>query len=139
MENGFSFNNRIEYLNELSHIIQDPELYLEYWQEIAIRMYKERYIHRFSPPIFLELFNNFSGVIRKYLGKSPSYSTQINSKNIRADDVALLNMIRNESHSWTIKRALSVITEQEPDRRGIDTKPYVDKLLRWATDNNYPS
>lgn len=139
MENGFCLNNRIEYLNELSNIVQEPELYLKYWQEIAIRMYNEQYIHGLSSCFFLQLFNNLVDVIQKYLGKSPSYSTVINSKNIRVDDLVLLNIIRNESHSWTIKRALSIITEQEPDRRCVDTKPYIDKLLRWATDNNYPT
>jgi len=139
MENGFYLNNRIEYLNELSKIVQEPELYLKYWQEIAIRRYNEQYIHRLSSCFFLQLFNKLFNVIRKYLGRSPSYDTVINSKAIRIDDLALLNIIRNESHSWTIKRALSLITMQELDMRCIDTKPNIDKLLRWATDDNYPT
>jgi hypothetical protein len=139
MENRNSLNNRIEYLNELSHIIQEPELYLKYWQEIAIRKYNENYIHRFSSRNYLQLLNHVFILFRKYLGRKPSYSTVIDSKNIHVDDLILLNIIRNESHSWTIKRALSIITQQESDWRTADTKQYIDKLLRRGKDDKYIS
>lgn len=133
IEDGSSLKNKIEYLNVLSDILQGPELYCQYWQEIAIRRYYDQYVHllplRLLPQQFINVFN----LIQRYLGRNPIYPCVANEpKKIHIHDLALLNVIRNESHSWAIRHALSIITMQEPDLRCNDTKYQVDQLFMWA-------
>lgn len=125
--------NKIEYLNVLSDIVQNPELYSQYWQEIVIRHYYDQYTYLLPPRLFPYRFITVFNQIRRRLGGNPIYPRVVNdSKKTRTRDLALLNIIRNESHSSAVKRALSIITMQEPDLRCEDTKYQVDRLFMWA-------
>ncbi|MDI6867741.1 CapA family protein [Methanoculleus sp.] len=118
------------YLSELSGITQDQDRYKEYWQELAIRLYYSRYayvlVFCFLPHLFITAYNLF----RRCIGKDFWYPCKIKClKRIYVKNLAFLNIIRNESHSWTLKRALSIITLQETDVRRTGTKKEVDRLL----------
>ena len=133
IEDESILENKIAYLNILSDIVQNPELYSQYWQEIVIRLYYNQYACLLPPCIFPHRFITVFNQIRGHLGGNPIYPRVVNgSKKIRTRDLALLNIIRNESHSSAVKRALSIITMQEPDLRCEDTKYQVDRLFMWA-------
>lgn len=133
MADESSLKNKIEYLNFLSNILQNPELYYQYWQEMAIRRYYDQYAHLISPLLFPERFIAVFNRIRRYFGKNPIYPrVTTDPKEIHVRDLAFLNIIRNESHSWAIRRALSIITLQEPDLRFSDTKYQIDQLFKWS-------
>lgn len=133
IEDRSSLKNKIEYLNVLSGILQDPKLYCQYWQEITIRQYYDQYVHLLSPRLFPQRFISIFNLIQRYLGRNPIYPRVTKEpQEIHIHDLALLNVIRNESHCWAIRRALSIITMQEPDLRCNDTKYQVDQLFMWA-------
>lgn len=133
IEDESLLEKRILYLNALSDIVQHPELYCQYWQEMVIRLYYDQYIYLFARHIFIHHFITVLNIIRRYLRRNPTYpNLMIGTKEINTYDLVLLNLIRNESHHWAIRRALSIITMQEPDLRCNQTKYRVDQLFKLA-------
>ncbi len=132
-KNSSSSKNKIAYLNTLSEIMRNPKLYQQYWQELAIRRYYDQYTHLLSSRSISQRFIAAFNRIQRILGRDPIYPCRVHESNkIHTRDLALLNIIRNESHSWAIIRALSIITMQEPDLRCNGTECQVDRLFMQA-------
>lgn len=140
IKNSKLLRHKIAYLNDLSEIMRNPKLYHQHWQEIAIRRYYDQYIYLLSSRSISQRCIATLNRIQRMLGRNIIYPQGFHESNrIQTRDLALLNIVRNESHSLAIIRALSIITMQEPDLRCENTKRQVDQLFMRAKGQFYGS
>jgi len=115
--------HRIKYLDFISNIISNDELFEKYWQSLAIRIYNKRYLPRFKH-IFC---SNIMIQTLQFLRSFKLYRKNERNNN----ELVLLNLIQNESHSWTIKKALNIISGNETDLRSPDIEKEMDLLKKF--------
>ena len=118
------------HLLHLSNIIGDSAIYEKYWQDLAVRLYFERYAPRLKRTL-LHPFS-FEGLLSLFMSIKPrtnrSHEDNFQSQ-LKQNNRVLLNLFRNESHRSAICKALSVLGEQEKDLTNTDISEDLDKLL----------
>ncbi|MCL7419188.1 MAG: hypothetical protein M8354_15330, partial [Halalkalicoccus sp.] len=126
---GSRREERLTHLHRLSEIIADPDEYAAHWQEIAVRIFHQRY----------------SGWLRRAAGGNPvalvrqprQHLTQdgLWDGDARQDELlTLLNVVRNSSHRSVMETALAVETGTVPDLRTPEVERRVRELLSWTED-----
>jgi len=143
MKQDSSLQGCLGYLQRLSSLQARPDTALPYWQETAEYLWQTRYSPWLehacadSRPVYensirSSLANIFQGAINKM--RRQCHREENNSASEIKDGLALLNMIRNESHRWTIETALSVLSGDQRDFRTPEVKAEVKELLSWTTE-----
>lgn len=121
-----------EYLQHLRHVSSltaDRERLRAHWQEIAVRLFLQRY----------------AGWLRSSTGGSPLSLLRHPLRHLRQDALwdspdrtdemlVLLNVVRNESHRSTVETALAVRTGDAEDLRTPQVREEVRTLLEWTED-----
>ena len=121
-------DEHVEYLHRVSDITADRERLRAYWQELAVRLFEQRYTNWLrtgtaSGP--LELLKNPKAVVGDDVWDTAERRTQL---------LTLLNVVRNESHRDAIETALAVKTGDIRDRRTPEIERDVRELLSWTED-----
>jgi len=130
-----------EYLKRLSEVTAHPEQLNAYWQELALQLFADRY---------LPYLNHALGTVNSELGIRADAKRLLRSvgrrlgliKRVRPpqeparfrDPRLLLNMVRNESHRWTIVTALELLGGDVVDRRTPEIQAEVRDLLKWTLE-----
>jgi poly-gamma-glutamate synthesis protein (capsule biosynthesis protein) len=118
----------LKYLEQINRIISEPKEYKAYWQETAIYLWRRSYRQWFQYACNPEI----SFIQRLVSGVSLKDSNH--SSGIR-NSLALLNMIRNESHRWSIETALGVLGKDEEYLATEETKDIFKELVSWTNKN----
>lgn len=128
----------LRYLHATSAILADRPLFEGYWQATALHLWKGRY-HRWlakasgaSGPRD-NLRDQFSG-LRRGLQRRLGLASEVSSGPADVDPAFLLNLIRNESHRWTIETALALSCGDEQDRRSDAIETHLRELLAWTEE-----
>lgn len=112
IKNEDKYNN---YLNDLNEIAQDSSLLLALLQEQSVFMYNDYY-----KKYFTGLFTNKTSLKQKILLiikiLTNSKTCQPSTRNTK-DELLLLHLLKNNSHSEFITTALEVLTGEIPDKR----------------------
>lgn len=121
-------DEHVEYLHRVSEVTADRERLRAYWQELAVRLFEQRYTNWLragtaSGP--LELLKNPKAVVGDDVWDTEERRTQL---------LTLLNVVRNESHRDAIETALAVKTGDVRDRRTPEIERDVRELLSWTED-----
>ncbi len=128
----------LEYLNRLSFLLSEPGALVPYWQEIAIHLWKSRYL-----PWMRQASGAKSGIRFHIHGLCKEIGRKLGDLCLQRDRIAdieaedgllLLNTIRNESHRWTLETALSVLHEDEVDCRTPAVQTEARELLEWTLE-----
>ncbi|MDL5363595.1 CapA family protein [Halalkalicoccus sp. NIPERK01] len=129
LDDGSRREERLAHLHRLSELMADPDEYAAHWQELAVRIFNQRY----------------AGWLRRAAGGNPvtlvrqprEHLTQdgLWDGDARQDELlTLLNVIRNSSHRSVMETALAVETGTVPDRRTPEVERRVRELLSWTED-----
>ena len=133
----------LSYLNRLSSLLNEQDTVVPYWQETAVRLWRTRYRHWLQNAyafntrasndklhsFFLRLYRKMGSLVR-CMNKHKEYITPPDIK----DGLLFLNMIRNESHRWTMETALAVLYGDEVDCRTPEVQAEVNELLKWTEE-----
>jgi poly-gamma-glutamate synthesis protein (capsule biosynthesis protein) len=112
-----------EYLRRSGAIVQDPDLFPAYWQELALRRFSEEYVPQIRKYSTLHpLRDTLAAVLRRR-------QTDARKKRKALD---FLNLVRNESHSEAVHTALGLQTGADADLRTPRIRNDVDELLAWT-------
>ncbi|MCD6193711.1 MAG: CapA family protein [Candidatus Aminicenantes bacterium] len=128
----------LHYLSRLAELTGDQSTLAAYWQEIAVRLFMGRYLPYLRYSCGCRVTDNTLrayayGLVRA-LARRLFNKSKIQSNKASLDYLLLLNLLRNESHYWTIKTALSVLSGEEKDLRTTQVKDEVERLLRWTQE-----
>ena len=127
MKQDHNPNDHHKMLLHLCEIIIDPKLYKQYWQELALILYSNMY------QVLLKRRYGFNKYFFYFYEKIGSYilNRKFEIKSLNTfNDLLLLNLMRNESHSCTIIQALSVITSIEPYSHNKQIETELKDLIR---------
>ena len=128
----------LRYLWRLAELTGDQSTLAAYWQETAVRLFMGRYLPYLRYSCGCRVTDNALrayayGLVRA-LARRLFNKSKIQSNKASLDYLLLLNLLRNESHYWTIKTALSVLSGEEKDLRTTQVKDEVERLLRWTQE-----
>lgn len=121
--------DHLQHLRHVSSLTADRERLRAHWQEIAVRLFLQRY----------------AGWLRSSTGGSPISLLRHPLRHLRQDALwesadrteemlVLLNVVRNESHRSTVETALAVRTGDVEDLRTPQVREEVRTLLEWTED-----
>ncbi len=128
----------LEYLHAISELLLDRERFHAYWQEMALHLWQTRYrrwLQRSSGVA------GGAGNIRAHLNgllRGVKRRIGLDAAAAKAglpdlgDPLMLLNLIRNESHRWSIETALAILHGDERDLRTPDIREHARELLTWT-------
>lgn len=117
----------LAYLHRLAEITGNPETLEPYWQEIAIHLFYERYSNWLHMGCGVNLPRARSDPHNRD-AQRPVWDLEARRREI----LALLTIVRMESHRWTMTKALAVLTEETEDRRTSETSEEAQRLLSLA-------
>lgn len=120
-------DDHLAYLHRLSEITADPETLEAYWQEIAVRVFYERYSNWLHMGCGVNLSRARSEP------NDPAVQRPIWDPEARRREImALLTIIRTESHRWVMTNALAVLTGETDDLRTPESREEARFLLSRA-------
>ncbi|MFC6905583.1 CapA family protein [Halalkalicoccus tibetensis] len=119
----------LSHLHRLSGLFDDPDEYAAHWQEMAVRIFNQRY----------------SGWLRRAAGGNPVTFLRQPREHLTQDGLwtgearqeellLLLNVVRNGSHRSLMETALAVQSGASVDRRTPEVERRVRELLSWTED-----
>lgn len=121
--------DRLDHLHHLAEISADREALKAHWQELAVRIFHQRYTDRLTTGVGTNIFQ---------LARNPARLLELDghwdADERESELLLLLNLFRNESHRSVIQTALEVETGDVPDLRTRDIEETVDELLSWTED-----
>lgn len=117
-------SDHLAYLHRLAEITADPETLEPYWQEISIQLFYERYSNWLHMGCGITLPRARADP-HDHDAQRPVWDLEARRREI----LALLTIVRMESHRWTMTRALSVLTGETEDRRTPETSDEARWLL----------
>ncbi|EJN57225.1 CapA family protein [Halogranum rubrum] len=118
----------LDYLHRVSEITADRERLRAYWQEIAVRLFEQRYTNWLRA-------GTASGPLQLLKDPKASLGDDVwDADDRRTELLTLLNVVRNESHRDAIETALAVQTGDIRDRRTSEIQRDVRELLSWTED-----
>lgn len=118
---------RLAYLHRLAEITADPSELERYWQEIAIRLFYQRYSNWIHVGAGVNLPRARANP-HDADAQRPLWDLEARRKEI----LTLLTVTRMESHRWTITKALAVLTGETEDVRTETTTDEAVWLLSQA-------
>jgi poly-gamma-glutamate synthesis protein (capsule biosynthesis protein) len=131
----------LEHLRNAGDVLAKADLYAACWQEMAVHLWDTRYrrwLQRAAGAVadggVRANVGRLMASLRGRFGKAPARGLPPIS-----NPLMLLNLMRNESHRWSIQTALEVESGAEPDRRTEATARQARALLAWtdeAVDGN---
>jgi hypothetical protein len=117
-------DDHIDYLHRLAELTADPERLERYWQEIAIQLFYERYSN------WLHMGCGAGLARARAEPNDPSAQRPVWDPEARREQIlALLTIVRTESHRWLMTTALSVLTGETEDRRTPMSREEAQLLL----------
>lgn len=119
----------LSHLHRLSDLTSDPDALSAHWQELAVRLFRQRY----------------TGWLRRAAGGNPITFLRQPGRHLSQDGLwegearkeellILLNLVRNSSHRSVMETALSVETGVVLDERTPEIEQRVRELLSWTED-----
>jgi hypothetical protein len=121
-------SSHLTYLQRISDITEERDELHAHWQELAVRMFEQRYSNWLKTGTAAGLDQLFQNP-RAALGIGTWNATER-----RTEMLTLLNIVRNESHREVIETALSVRTGDSTDKRTPEIRRTVRELLSWTED-----
>ena len=133
--------NHWDYLKRLSELTTDPDLLEAYWQELAVRLLADRYW-----PYLLHAVrgsNDETGIradgrrLLQSIGhclRPIKRTAKLGELPRATDPLLLLNLVRNESHRWTIATALELMGGDVADRRTPQIQSEIRELMKWTME-----
>lgn len=135
----------LNHLHRLAEYTDDDEQFLRYWQSVAVRLFHERYWDWLRTGLNgsdvraigdrYSVTGGSDGSGRGPVGENDGAASDESTRDdvtAREALLAMLNVIRNESHRSVVTTALSVITGELPDRRTSDVEQTTTDLLSWT-------
>lgn len=117
-----------DYLDQSTWLLADEDRYEAHWQEVAVRIFYERYSNWLHTGLGENLVRARSNP------NDPDAQRPLwNPDRRRAELLTLLNVVRNESHRAVITTALETFAGTRPDTRTDSVSVTVDELLEWTT------
>jgi hypothetical protein len=116
------------HLQQVSEIIEDRDALRAHWQELAARVFEQRYSGWLRT-------GTAAGPIQSLRNPRAALGSETwNATERQTEMLTLLNVVRNESHRDVIETALSVKTGNVADRRTPEIRQTVRDLLSWTED-----
>lgn len=119
----------LSHLHRLSDLTSDPHALSAHWQELAVRLFRQRYTSWLrraaggNPITFLRQ-------PKRHLSQDGLWAGEAR----REELLILLNLVRNSSHRSVMETALSVETGVVPDERTPEIEQHVRELLSWTEE-----
>jgi hypothetical protein len=123
-----------EYLSRLSTLTSNSLNQPEYWQEIALRLYNNRYERRiqyFGAGPLLTLLKDPLIELDRFTRLGFSSEQRDHEQKLN-----FLNCIHNAGHSDVIQTALEIETGVTVDHRTQSTKREIEELLTWVDERS---
>ncbi|WP_101298278.1 CapA family protein [Halegenticoccus soli] len=123
-----SRDEHLEYLHQVSEITADRSRLRAHWQELAVRLFAQRYtswLRAATGAGLLQLVRNPRAALGGGTWDVADRQSEL---------LTLLNLVRNESHRDVIETALAVKTGEQTDRRTPAVRRNVCELLSWTED-----
>ncbi|SEP22384.1 poly-gamma-glutamate synthesis protein (capsule biosynthesis protein) [Halogranum amylolyticum] len=121
-------DDHLDYLHRVSEITADRERLHAYWQEIAVRLFEQRYSNWLRA-------GTASGPLQLLKDPKAALGDDVwGAEERRTELLTLLNVVRNESHRDAIETALAVQTGDVRDRRTPEIRRDVRELFAWTED-----
>ncbi len=126
------------YLQTISDILLDRDRFQAYWQEMALHLWQTRYrrwlqrasgVSGGSGNIRAHIAGLVQGVKRRIGLGAAAHSPGLPDI---GNPHMLLNLVRNESHRWSIETALAILHGDERDVRTPDIREHARTLLAWT-------
>ena len=117
------------YFDRVSRITADRETLRAHWQEVAVRVFEQRY----GPWLRTATGSDLPSLLRhplQYLRGDRLWDGDKRQREL----LTLLNLVRNESHRDLIQTALAVKTGTCPEQRSDEVRDTVRELLEWTED-----
>lgn len=127
----------LSHLHRLADLTGDPDALAAHWQELAVRLFRQRYTSWLRQAAGGNPITFFRQPVR-HLSQNGLWEGEAR----QAELLTLLNLVRNSSHRSVIETALSVETGEIPDNRTPEIEQHVRELLSWTEDQaiyNRPS
>jgi poly-gamma-glutamate synthesis protein (capsule biosynthesis protein) len=119
---------RLDYLRRSSEVIADRERLRAHWQELAVRIFAQRYASWLRA-------GTASGPLQALRDPlAAAGRTTFDPESRQTELMGLLNIIRNESHRDAIETALALKTGEARDARTPEVERDVRELLSWTED-----
>lgn len=116
-----------EYIYQSTCLLDDKSRYEAHWQEVAVRLFYERYSN------WLHTGLGENRVRARSNPNDPDAQRPLwNPDRRQAELLTLLNVVRNESHRAVITTALETFAGTRPDTRTDAVSVTVDELLEWT-------
>lgn len=119
--------SHLAHLEQVSGITADRESLRAHWQELAVRLFEQRYSGWLQT-------GTAAGVAQLLQDPRAALSNPWDASERRTEMLTLLNVVRNESHREIIETALAVKTGETPDKRTPEIRRTVRDLLEWSED-----
>lgn len=120
-------SSHLAYLEEVSDITEDRESLDAHWQELAARLFEQRYSSWLQT-------GTAAGVAQLLQDPRAALTNPWDATERRTEMLTLLNVVRNESHQEIIETALAVKTGDVTDKRTPEIRRTVRELLSWTED-----
>lgn len=121
-------DDHLAYLHRISELTADPEALEPYWQEVAIQLFYERYSNWLHMGCGVNLSRARSDPNNPAVQR-PIWDLEARRKEI----LALLTIVRMESHRWVMTKALAVLTGETDDLRTPESREEAQLLLSRTT------
>ncbi|WP_255171458.1 CapA family protein [Natrononativus amylolyticus] len=119
--------NHLEYLHRLAELTAEPSTLEPYWQEVAVQVFYERYSN------WLHMGCGATLARARSAPNDPEAQRPVWDPEARRREImALLTIVRTESHRWLMTTALSVLTGEVADRRTPAIREEAQLLLSRA-------
>lgn len=119
--------SHLAYLEQVSDITGDRESLRAHWQELAVRLFEQRYSGWLQT-------GTAAGAAQLLQNPRAALSNPWDATERRTEMLTLLNVVRNESHREIIETALAVKTGETSDKRTPEIRQTVRDLLEWSED-----
>ena len=122
-------DEHLAYLYRLADLTADEQALEAHWQELAVRLFHQRYsgwLREASGGNLINLLRNPGRHLARDGLWDPAYRER--------EMLILLNLVRNESHRSVIETALEVRTGLTTDRRTPQVEETVRDLVAWTED-----
>lgn len=115
---------RLADLHRLSEITADADTLEAYWQEVAVQTFYRRYSNWLHMGVGVNL-SRARADPNDPAAQRPVWDPEARRREI----MALLTIVRTESHRWVMTNALGVLTGETEDRRTPDVRQEARELL----------
>lgn len=130
---GSDRSDRLHHLHRLSAVTADRQALRAHWQEVAVRVFEQRYVDWLTAGTGGGLLETVRRPIRSLSG-----GERWAGEDRRDELLRLLNLVRNESHRDVIETALEVRAGDVEDRRTPEVRSAVRELLSQTDDRPAP-